>query len=274
MTGPTPYAELNALLAEVVTHAREVFGADFVGAYLVGSFAVGDADRHSDCDFLVVVGRSINTEQERAVRALWAELPDRDGHWNHHLEGSYAQRDDLADPAAMGRVWLFVDHGHREMEWSDHGNREVVRWSLHEHGVVLAGPAPGSVVAAVPADLIMIKMRAQLTTLVEDIVSWAPVEVAWTQRYLVTTCTRVLYSMITGRVTSKRRSLRWAADHLAQTWRPLLQQVGDDRERGWDATDPPRPGSLAESYAFVAWAQAWARTTPTVEPPSIVAPRP
>lgn len=260
VTDPTPYAELNSLLAEIVAHSRGVFGADLVGAYLVGSFAVGDADRHSDCDFLVVVTRPITAEQERAVRALWAELPDRDGHWTHHLEGSYAQLDDLADNAAMGRAWLFVDHGHREMEWSDHCNREVVRWSLNEHGVVLTGPDPASLVVPVPAELIMINMRAQLPTLVEDIVSWAPVEVAWTQRYLVTTCTRVLYSMITGRVTSKRGSLRWAEDQLDPRWRPLLQQVGDDRGLGWDATDPPRPGSLDQAYAFVAWGQAWAQT--------------
>ena len=272
MTDPTPYGELNALLAEIVAHADEVFGADLVGAYLVGSFAVGDADRHSDCDFLVVLSRPITADQEVRVRALWAELPDRDGHWTHHLEGSYAQRADLADNAAMGRDWLFVDHGHREMEWSDHCNREVVRWSLHEHGVVLTGPPPASLVVSVPAELIMSNMRAQLPTLVEDIVAWAPVEVAWTQRYLVTTCTRVLYSMITGGVTSKRASLRWAEDQLDPRWRPLLRQVGDDRGLDWDATDPPRPGSLDQAYAFVAWCQAWARAQPTVGPTDPVAP--
>jgi hypothetical protein len=42
---------------------------------------------------------------------------------------------------ALGRRWLYIDHGWREMRWSAHGNTEVVRWSLREYGVTLAGPS-------------------------------------------------------------------------------------------------------------------------------------
>jgi predicted nucleotidyltransferase len=38
-----------------VKRARLILGANFFGAYLQGSFALGDADLHSDCDFLVVM---------------------------------------------------------------------------------------------------------------------------------------------------------------------------------------------------------------------------
>ena len=79
-TPPTPDDELNALLAELVGRAREILGDDFVGAYLQGSFAVGDADLHSDCDFLVPVRRGPDPEQEAALRALHDEIPTRDGH--------------------------------------------------------------------------------------------------------------------------------------------------------------------------------------------------
>jgi hypothetical protein len=256
--GPTRYAELNGLLAELVEHSRTVFGPSFFGAYLVGSFAIGDADLQSDCDFLIILRAPITPEQEQAVRSLWDELPTRTGHWTHHLEGSYAQLDDLADNARLGRDWLFVDHGHREMEWSEHCNREVVRWSLHECGVVLTGPPPRTFVVPVPAELIMASMRAALPTLTEDILAWAPIEVAWTQRYLVTTYCRVLYSMITGAVASKRASLLWAEDHLDPRWRALLQQVRQDRRRDWDLLDPPRPGSLEQTFAFADWYREWA----------------
>lgn len=50
----TPYPELDGLLDELVARARGILGDGFVGAYLQGAFAVGDADLHSDCDFLVV----------------------------------------------------------------------------------------------------------------------------------------------------------------------------------------------------------------------------
>jgi hypothetical protein len=50
---PTPYAELNGVLVELTSRAAEILGDSFVGAYLQGSFALGDADPHSDCDFLI-----------------------------------------------------------------------------------------------------------------------------------------------------------------------------------------------------------------------------
>lgn len=257
---PTPYAELNGLLSELVVHSQQVFAENFVGAYLVGSFAIGDADLQSDCDFLVVVRHPISTEQEQAVRALHRDIPTRDGHWTQHLEGSYAQLTDLGSNDHLGREWLFVDHGHQEMEWSDHCNREVVRWSLYQRGVTLAGPDPKTLVAPVPPELISHNMAAALPTLTEDILAWAPVEVAWTQRYLVGCYCRVLYSLVTGKVTSKRAALLWGEDHLDPRWRPLLQQVREDRVRDWDPADPPRPGSLEQAYAFGRWCQEWAQT--------------
>ena len=36
---PTPYADLNAILAELVESARTLLADNFVGAYLQGSFA-------------------------------------------------------------------------------------------------------------------------------------------------------------------------------------------------------------------------------------------
>lgn len=119
-SAPTRFPELNDVLRELVDRARGVLGTDFVGAYLQGSFAVGGADEFSDCDFLIPVRRPVTAHQEAGLRALHDELPAREGHWNRHLEGSYPVAEELRSPAGSNRRWLFVDHGSRTMEWSDH----------------------------------------------------------------------------------------------------------------------------------------------------------
>jgi len=86
---PTQFPELNELLAEFTAEVRGILGDDFVGAYLQGSFALGDADLASDCDFLVVV-RSLSDEREAALRRLHDQIPTRDGFWCCHPEGAYA----------------------------------------------------------------------------------------------------------------------------------------------------------------------------------------
>jgi predicted nucleotidyltransferase len=260
----TPYPELNGLLAELVEHSCRTFADNLLGVYLVGSFATGDADLQSDCDFLVVVTAPISAEQERAVRAFWSDIPSREGHWTGHLEGSYADADDLASLERIGAPWLFVDHGHHVMVWSDHCNREVVRWSLRERGVVLAGPDPATFVAPVPGPILSARMRAELRTLTSDILEWADLGHGWTQRYLVTTYCRVLYTLVTGSVTSKRAALLWAEEVLDSRWRPLLTQVREDRVLGLEP-HPPRPGSLDETFAFADWCRNWGLAS--VEPP-------
>jgi hypothetical protein len=64
---PTQFPELNELLRELSDHAAGILGGNFVGAYLQGSFAVGDADLQSDCDFLIPVHGPITPDQEASL---------------------------------------------------------------------------------------------------------------------------------------------------------------------------------------------------------------
>lgn len=159
---PTPFPELDALVVELAERAREILGASFVGAYLQGSAALGDLDAASDCDFLVPVRGAIGPEQEAALRRLHDEIPTRPGPWSTELEGSYPDVDELRSTASLGRPWLYVDRGHREMEWSTHCNTEVVRWILRERGITLVGPDPRTLVDDVPGDVLRAVMRAEI----------------------------------------------------------------------------------------------------------------
>lgn len=246
----TPFAELNSVLAELARRAAAILGTDFVGAYLQGSFAVGDADPHSDCDFLIPVHRQVSGEREAALRAMHDEFPTRPGYWAKRLEGSYPVLSELRTLQGMGRPWLYVDNGRREMQWSTHCNTEVVRWSLRECGVTLAGPPPATLVDPVPADVLRERMRADVPGFVTGMESWISLDLAWAQRYAVTTLCRMLDTYVEGRVTSKRAALEWALGATEPRWHPLIGRAMADRDLGWDPDERPRPGSVSETLEF------------------------
>lgn len=252
---PTPFAELNDLLGELTERAAGILGDNFVGAYLQGSFAVGDADIHSDCDFLIPVHGPITPAQEAGLRAMHDEIPTRPGHWTTELEGSYPLLDELRTLDGLGRPWLYIDHGWRRMQWSTHCNTEVVRWSLRECGIVLTGPEPRQLVDPVPPEVLRARMREHARTFLPDLRSWISLDIAWAQRYAVTTLCRILHTYEEGRVTSKKAALHWAADHLDPPWSGLAGQALDDRQLGWDPDEPPRPGSVPQTLAFVEYTQ-------------------
>jgi hypothetical protein len=254
--GPTQFPELNSVLLELTERAMTILGDNFVGAYLQGSFAVGDADADSDCDFLIPVQLPITAEQEVALRAMHDEFPTRREHWAKHLEGSYPLKSELRTLRGMGGRWLYIDHGWREMQWSTHCNTEVVRWSLRECGVTLAGPDPRTLVEEIPAAVLRAKMRDYAQEFLPGMFTWIDFGIAWAQRYAVTTFCRILHTLETGRVTSKKAALAWARDNLDPCWSGLIRQVLDDRSLGWDPDEPPRSGSVEQTLASAEYARA------------------
>jgi Aminoglycoside adenylyltransferase, C-terminal domain/Nucleotidyltransferase domain len=257
-TPPTIFPDLNELLGGLMARVESILGDNFVGAYLTGSFALGAADLHSDCDFLVVTEDRVTNGQEGPLRELHDKIPTRPGRWTHNLEGSYAPRAELETLAALDKQWLYVDRGWREMQWSTHCNTEDVRWTLREHGITLVGPDPRELVGQVPADALRNRMRQSIENFLPDLFGWTSFEIAWVQRYAVTTLCRMLYTLETAEIASKPASLEWATHALASGWTELIQQVLDDRELGWDQDNPPRTGSVEATIAFAEYAKKWA----------------
>ena len=240
------------MLVDFVARVSSILGDDLVGVYLVGSFALGGGDAASDCDFLVVAEQPVGAEQERVLRELHDEIPTRDGYWPQNLEGSYAPRAELETLDSLGGDWLYINRGHREMEWDPHCNAEDVRWVLRERSLALSGPPAVQFACAVPADLLRERARSLLATLIPDLRGWANFDVAWTQRYAVYSACRFLHTIETGEVTTKLDALDWALAELAPEWRALIEQACDDRLLPWD--DPPRPGSIERTIAFAEYA--------------------
>jgi predicted nucleotidyltransferase len=87
---PTAFDDLNMVLVELVSGVHAVLEEHFHGAYLMGSFALGDADQYSDVDFLVVTHAPVSEAQYVELGTLHRRLYALEIPWAQHLEGSYA----------------------------------------------------------------------------------------------------------------------------------------------------------------------------------------
>ena len=195
---------------------------------------------------MVVTEERVTAEQERQLRELHDEIPTRPGHWPHDLEGSYAPRADLETLAALDRQWLYVNRGAREMEWSTHCNTEDVRWTLRERGITLVGPEPRPLVAEVPADVLRSRMPPLIESFLSDLLSWTSFDIAWAQRYAVTTLCR----MLTRR--DRRSVVEAGLAGLGEGRFPRSGPASYSRRRRpalpWN--DAPRPGSVEATSPF------------------------
>lgn len=282
----TPYDELNTVLDHLVTGARRALGEAFVGAYLQGSFAVGDFTPYSDCDFIIVTDGDLDPAALAALQALHAEIHDLPcPYWRTGLEGSYAPaailrrasdtpRDppgeprsaDWADPGTSGsppRVYPFwyLDHGSSLLVRSEHDNTDVVRWCLREKGVVLAGPPIESLVDPVDPERLKAEARATLDRCLA--VGLEPMHlVAW-QAFWVGLFCRILHTLETGEVTSKKAAMTWAQTALAPDWRDLIARAQTLRKGDAEQSEQPAdPRDVAATHDFAAYVRTWADTRP------------
>ncbi|HVL38621.1 MAG TPA: aminoglycoside adenylyltransferase domain-containing protein [Fimbriimonadaceae bacterium] len=269
MRHPTPYPELNQVLDELRREVEAVLGHTLVGLYLQGSFALGDFDRHSDVDFIAVTQHELSETEARALEAMhdriyrWEggehrQAPKLAGYttpaeWAQHLEGSYFSLSELAAPPGTP-VW-YLDHGSTHLERSSHCNTLVVRWTLHWHGVALHGPDIRELLGPVDPHALRDESRQTLLDWGADILARPePYANRFYQGLIVFTCCRVLHTVETGYVHSKRASARWALERLPQTWHGLL-------ERAWATRPDPAtsvqaeadPTDFAATLALVKW---------------------
>src|SRR3972149_8399146 len=115
MADPTIYPKLNAVLRELVASARPILAENCCGAYLQGSFAVGDADVHSDVDFVIVTEDEVGKAQLAALQAMHERIHALDVPWAQHLEGSYIPKSSLRRPDSSRPPYLYLDNGSSEL---------------------------------------------------------------------------------------------------------------------------------------------------------------
>jgi hypothetical protein len=267
----TAYADLNLILAELVNGARAALGDTFVGAWLHGSFALGEPNDASDVDWLIGVRQEPDEAQLAALQAMHSDLYDRmPAPWGQRLEGSYAPLDQLRAFTAPARPWLYLDNGARALVRSDHDDTRVVRWILREKGVVLAGPDPKTLIDPVTAQDLAANVRALFKLIAAE---WLPrparFDRRWLAAFFVTLACRMLHTLETGAVHSKPAGTAWALANLEPRWAPLIERsLARAREPLAKKLEPAERAEVAEMLAFLRYAMRLAapRTPPAGRP--------
>ena len=256
-TNPTPYQELNEVLSHLVRRAQEILANNFVGAYLQGSFAIGDFSEYSDCDFIVVIDRDLSTSELAALQVLHKDIQELPYvYWHMNIEGSYAPKAILRrwsleprdppgevrdaswkDPGMDGlpaRCYPFwyLNHGSDTLTRSEHDNSRVVRWTLREKGVSIVGPDIVDLVDPVSADELKAEVRFTMDL---AMASGLAMPAFALQSFWIGLFCRILHTLETGQITSKKVALAWAHQALDPKWRSLIavalsSRKGDDRQ--------------------------------------------
>lgn len=253
---PTLFPDLNAVLDQLVSGTQAILGDNLIGVYLQGSFAGGDADQHSDVDFLVVVHQALSAAEVTALQGLHERIYDQPSPWAKHLEGSYFPQELLRweDPART-KLW-YLDNTSRVLEQSDHDNTLVVRWQVREHGIPLAGPDPQTLIDPIQPEDLRREVRAVMWDWGGEITSGQyRITNCWAQSFAVISYCRMLQTLETATIESKLAGVRWALEHLDPRWADLIRQAWADRpDPGLKYRTPADQEAVQQTIEFIKYA--------------------
>src|SRR5579871_2881576 len=87
---PTPYADVNGVLAYFLAQIQAILGDRFRGMYLDGSLTLGDFNPEtSDIDFVITTDCALPDEHCPALRAMHARFNAGDSPWATEVEAVY-----------------------------------------------------------------------------------------------------------------------------------------------------------------------------------------
>ena len=252
---PTPYPDLNTVLRDLTESIQAILGSELVGVYLQGSFAGGDFDEHSDVDYIMVIERELTEAQVAGLQSMHARIYELDCAWAQHLEGSYFPKETLRLPPQPGETLWYLDNGARQLIRSVHCNTRVVRWQFRQHGIALFGPPPAALLDPIPE----IDLRREILAVIHD---WGGEILATPEHYnnrfyqgfIVLSFCRMLHSLHTGEIQSKRRGAEWAKATLDPTWRDLIDHTWATRPvPEVSVRTPADPADFQRTLAFVGY---------------------
>jgi predicted nucleotidyltransferase len=241
---PTAYPAVNAGLRDFLASVRAILGPQLRGMYLVGSLAVGDFDpTTSDLDIIVVTDGALSDDRVAALRDFHTRLGAGDSPFARRLEAAYIPERDLRRPASATSSYPPVERDRPffveplEPGWS------VQRYTLCEHGIVVAGPDPRDLLDPVDPDELCDQMRRDGATIAHTWLDQAEHDPTWLdwarQRpyfaFVVATLCRLLYTLESGGVASKPAAIGWARQALDGQWAGFIARSWAARNEDGDA---------------------------------------
>ena len=231
-----PYPELREVLNIFVDQIKAELAGNLIGIYLVGSIASGDFDLDSDVDFLVVTNTELTESNMKSLQEIQIKIHDIDYYPAKHLEGSYISISDLNNWSVVGeKKFYYFDNGSTAYEFSTHDNKWHVRWILRERGITLVGQRPEKILQPIPIN----EMSKEIKTTMLQVLKIFEEEIdhplsffnsRFGQSFAVLTYCRMLHTLQTGTVQSKKAGMTWAKQFVEPKWVKIIDQAWRERE--------------------------------------------
>lgn len=144
----------------------------------------------------------------------------------------------------------YLNHGSDTLARSEHDNSQVVLWTLREKGVCLKGPDIVHLIDPISADDLRIGVREMDIAIASGLL----MPTFAYQAFWVGLICRILHTLETGLITSKKQAMGWAQSNLDPSWQGLITRSLSLRKGdGKQASAPTVPEEVTSTRSFATY---------------------
>lgn len=243
---PTPYADINELLTQLLERIQAILGEKLVGLLLFGSLVVGDFNYDiSDIDLVVATSTFINEQEFERLQAMHHDIVAQYRNWENRIEIGYIAVKDLKTTQPHFTIALMSPGEPFHIKEAS-ADWILDRYVLHEKGISLYGPSPQELVDPISKEELLDAVRVQARAWRTWVYSG---RTRGFQAYAILTMCRIYYTLQTGDFVSKKQAALWTAQALPE-WSSLIQNALAWRE-AWRDENVDHEATLPETLRFV-----------------------
>jgi len=214
----TKYPDINKVLAQLRQGIIDVFGENLVGLYLTGSLSYGDfTPGRSDIDLAAILRRPASKKELELIKQLHRRVEVENKKWSKKIECSYIPAQMLKKVLPPKTPRPYIGEGIFYPK-APYGNEWIINlYWLVKCGIPLFGPNFKTLVGHVPIKEVQ---KASIRDLFKEWQTKIDKPKYFTnshyQSYIVLNLCRILYTILTNNLASKKISVVWVKSRFPQ----------------------------------------------------------
>ncbi len=219
----TKYQEINELLQQLLLQVQSILTDQFIGMYIGGSVASNRFHcETSDIDCYIITASTLSNDMISKIEEMHKQFYSRKLQYAKKIEASYIPQKDLLNFDPNGLRPYFNEGSFYQGQYGSNYLIEI--HVLRGNGITILGPDIKNLIKEISTQDLRVAIQKNLYEYWEIALSdFAKFRRSDYQAFAILTMCRTLYSLETGRITSKTEAAQWNRQKLDTRWKNLIE---------------------------------------------------
>lgn len=211
--------KFEKFLIKIGEDLNTILGENFFGFYIYGSLTYGGfRPKSSDLDCVAVTKKVFNRKEFDSLSKWYSRLLKEESQLAKRLEIAFAVKKIVfKDNSKRTAV---IHKGEFNKRADSDANNPITWLNIKETGITVLGPDPETFVPDITKIILKDALKKEFKYIVDRPDKFFSED--WSKVYVILTFCRIVYTLKTGKIKSKKSAAEWCLENLPKKYHPII----------------------------------------------------